>query len=68
VVVVELDEEGFAAEAGILLNDIIKEVNGRKVTSLDDYKKALAVAKKGDFVRLLVRRGDNLLYIAVKLE
>lgn len=68
VVVVELDEEGLAAEAGILLNDIIKEVNGRKVTSLDDYKKALAVAKKGDFVRLLVRRGDNLLYIAVKQE
>jgi serine protease Do len=68
VVVVELDEEGLGAEAGILLNDIIKEVNGRKITSLDDYKKALAMAKKGDFVRLLVRRGDLLLYIAAKLE
>lgn len=68
VVVAELDEEGIAAEAGILLNDIIKEVNGRKITSLDDYKKALAMAKKGDFVRLLVRRGDSILYIAAKLE
>lgn len=68
VVVAELDEEGLAAEAGILLNDIIKEVNGRKITSLDDYKKALAMAKKGDFVRLLVRRGDSILYIAAKLE
>lgn len=68
VVVVELDEEGLAAEAGILRNDIIKEVNGRKINSLDDYQKALAVHKKGDFVRLLVRRGDSLLYLAAKLE
>ena len=68
VVVVELDEEGLAAEAGILLNDIIKEVNGRKITSFDDYNKALIMDKKGDFVRLLVRRGDHLLYIAVKME
>jgi serine protease Do len=68
VVVVELNEEGLAAEAGILLNDIIREVNGRRISSLDDYNKALASDKKSDFVRLLVRRGDSLLYIAVKLE
>ncbi len=68
VVVVELNEEGLAAEAGILLNDIIREVNGRRISSLDDYNKALALDKMGDFVRLLVRRGDSLLYIAVKLE
>lgn len=56
------------AEAGILLNDIVKEINGRKITSLDDYKKAIAAHKKGNFVRILVRRGDSLLYIAAKLE
>lgn len=68
VVVTELDDDGFAAEAGILLNDIVKEINGRKITSLDDYNKAIAVHKKGEFVRILVRRGHMLLYIAVKLE
>jgi serine protease Do len=68
VVVSALDDGGLAAEAGILLNDIIKEVNGRKITSLDDYNKAIAAHKKGDFVRLLVRRGEILLYIATKLE
>lgn len=68
VVVTELDTAGLAAEAGILLNDIIKEINGRKIASLDDYNKAIAAHKKGDFLRLLVRRGDILLYIAAKLE
>jgi serine protease Do len=68
VVVTWLDDDGPAAAAGILLNDIIKEVNGHKIATLDDYTEALAAHKKGDFVRLLVRRGDSLLYIAAKLE
>lgn len=68
VVVTDLEEDGLAAEAGIQLNDIIKEINGRKITSLDDYKKAIAAHKKGEVLRLLVRRGDSLLYIAAKLE
>jgi serine protease Do len=68
VVVTWLDDDGLAAAAGILLNDIVKEINGHKIASLDDYKRAISAYKKGDFVRLLVRRGDSLLYIAVKLE
>lgn len=68
VVVTWLDDDGLAATAGILLNDIVKEINGHKIDSLDEYKKAIAAHKKGDFARLLVRRGDSLLYIAVKLE
>lgn len=68
VVVAELDDNGLAAEAGIRINDIVKEINGRRISTLDDYKKAVAAHKKGAFVRLLVRRGDSLLYVAVKLE
>lgn len=68
VVVTDLAEEGLAAEAGILLNDIVKEINGRKIATLDDYRKAVAAQKRGEFVRILVRRGESLLYIAVKLE
>lgn len=68
VVVAELEENGPAVEAGIRPNDIIKEINGRKIVGVDDYKKALAEHKKGNFIRLLVRRGEALLYVAVKLE
>ena len=68
VVVTELDDDGLAAEAGILLNDIVKEIDGRKITSLDDYNQAIAAHNKGEFVRILVRRGDILLYIAAKWE
>jgi len=68
VVVTALDNDGLAVEAGILLNDIVKEINGHKISTLEDYKKAIAAHKKGSFVRLLVRRSDSLLYIALKLE
>jgi serine protease Do len=68
VVVTDLDEDGLAAAAGILPNDIIKEINGRKIATFADYQKAIAAHQKGTFVRFLVRRGDSLLYIAVTLE
>lgn len=68
VVVIELDENGLAAEAGIQLNDIVKEINGRKIITIKDYKKAVTTQNKGDFVRILVRRGESLLYVAAKIE
>lgn len=68
VVVTSLDDNGLAAEAGILLSDIVKEVNGERIATLDDYERAVAAQKYGSFVRFLVRRGDSLLFIAVKIE
>lgn len=68
VVVVELDDEGFAAAAGIQLYDIVKEVNGSKINTLGDYQQAITAHAKGSLMRMLLRRGDSLLYVAVKLD
>lgn len=68
VVVTEVKPGGLADEAGIALGDIIREVNGQKIGTLQDYKRTLERLKKGEVVRLLLRRADSSLYVALKLE
>ena len=66
-VVVTAVEPGSAAdEAAIRRGDIILEVDRKTVRNLDEYKKAIAGARKGRGVLFLVRRGDNTLFLALK--
>ena len=66
-VVVTAVEPGSAAdEAGIRRGDVILEVDRKTVRNLDEYKKAIAGARKGRGVLFLVRRGDNTLFLALK--
>ena len=68
VVVTDLAADSVAQEAGIARGDIIKEVNGRKIATVDDYEKAVAARKKGTAVRFLVKRGNSSLFIAFKVD
>lgn len=68
VVVTELKSDGAAREAGISEGDIIKEIDGRKITTLNDYEKAAAAHKKGEIIRFLLKRGDSPLYVAARLD
>jgi len=68
VVVVEVKPGGMAEEAGIMRGDIVREINGTKVTAVAEYDKALAAHKKGTVMRLFLRRGDKSLYVALKVE
>lgn len=68
VVVTEVKGDGAAQEAGIAEGDIIKEIDGRKIATLHDYEKGLAAHKKGEIVRFLLKRGDNSLYVAARLD
>jgi serine protease Do len=66
-VVVTSVEPGSAAEdAGIRRGDVILEVDRRAVRSVEDYKKAMAGARKGRGVLFLVRRGESTLFLALK--
>jgi serine protease Do len=66
-VVVTAVEPGSAGdEAGIRRGDLIVEVDRKAVRTLDDYKKAVAGARKGRGVLFLVRRGDSTLFLALK--
>ncbi len=66
-VVVSSVESGSAAEdAGIRRGDVILEVNREVVEDADDYRAALKKVEKGKNVLLLVRRGDNTIFLALK--
>ena len=68
VVVTEVKPGGLADEAGITRGDLIREINGTKVSSMEEYNKALESLKKGGVIRLLLRRGESSMYVALKLE
>jgi serine protease Do len=66
VVVTAVEPSSTADEAGIRRGDIILEVDRKAVRNMDDYKKAIAGARKGRGVLFLVRRGDSTLFLALK--
>lgn len=67
VVVSNVDEGSPADEAGIRRGDVILEVNQRKVESLKDYRAAIGRVSGADSLLLLLRRGNNVLYVALKM-
>ena len=56
VVVSEVEPASFADDLGFSPGDVIAEVNGQPVNSLDDYRKAIGKLKAGDNVVFKVRR------------
>lgn len=65
ILVVAVDRVGPAYEAGLRQNDVIVEVNRKKVTTLDAFEKSLSEKSRGGYL-FLVRRGDGALYIVVQ--
>ena len=66
-VVVNQVEPGSAAdEAGVQRGDVIREVSGQNIRNVEDYRSALTKVKKGDVIRLLVRRGERNLYLTIR--
>jgi serine protease Do len=66
VVVTAVEPSSAADEAGIRRGDIILEVDRKAVRNVDEYKKAIAGARKGRGVLFLVRRGESTLFLALK--
>lgn len=63
-----IEAQGNAAQAGIRRGDIILAVNNTEVQGLDQFGKILAAAPSGKTVALLVQRGENTLYVPVKVN
>jgi serine protease Do len=68
VVVTEVKEGSVAEETGIAAGDIIKEINGTVINTMEDYNKAVSAQKKGSVMRILLRRGEGSLFVAIPIE
>ena len=62
------DVQGTAVRAGIRRGDIILAVNNHDVKSVEQFNQLLNKFEKGRTIALLIRRGDNALYIPLRIE
>ena len=61
--------EGSAAQyAGIRPNDVLVEIDGKKLKSFDDLKSRIDMAKVGDSIQLKVYRNGKYLDVPVRLK
>lgn len=69
VVITEVKPGSPAEEAGISRGELVLELNGQRVDSIKQFSDLVASVKKGDMVRLLLRRPDGSFgYVAMKAE
>ncbi len=66
VVITEIAPGTAASEARLRQGDIIKEVNREKIQNVRDWKQTTDKMKKGEPLLLLVKRGGNTFYVAIK--
>jgi serine protease Do len=66
VVISSVQPGSRADEAGLRPRDVILEVNRAAVKDVDSYQSAIKTGEKGKIVLLLVKRGDNTIYVALK--
>jgi len=59
------DAGGAAANAGVMPGDVLLSVNGRPVNTIDQVREV--VGKAGKSVALLVQRGEDKIFIPVRL-
>jgi S1-C subfamily serine protease len=61
-------EKSAAQYAGIRPNDVLVEIDGKKLEKFDDLKEKIDLAKVGDSVDIKVYRGGKYLDIPVRLK
>lgn len=61
------EAQGVVAQAGIRRGDVILGLNNTEVQSLEQFNKQLASFGAGKTIALLVLRGENTLYVPVKI-
>lgn len=66
--VVEEVKGAAARSAGLHQGDVLLAIGNVQIRSLAQFNDVLKQAPKGRNVALLVRRGDNVLYVAIRLD
>jgi serine protease Do len=66
VLVVEVQPGSPADQVGLQPADVIREVNQRPVNNVKDFERVARQGRRGDRILLLVQRGDNAVFFALK--
>ncbi len=64
LVITDVKPDSSADEAGISAGSLIIEINGQRPDSLEKFNAVVAKLKKGDVVRLLLKRQEGGMYYA----
>ncbi|HPX88745.1 MAG TPA: DegQ family serine endoprotease [Methylophilaceae bacterium] len=62
-----VESTGAAAQAGIRRGDVILGLNNSETQSVDQFNKQINAVAAGKTVAVLVQRGDNTLYVPIKV-
>lgn len=68
VVVSNVNRDSAAEEAGLLRGDVLLEIGGAQIESVQDFKKAVKGLKKNKPVLLLIKRKENTIFLTLKLS
>jgi serine protease Do len=67
VEVKEVSPDGYGAKMGLKTGDVILEVDGNTVSDVSAFNKTVAKAKENKLIRLKVRRGNGIIFLATSL-
>ncbi|MDA1259280.1 MAG: M28 family peptidase [Planctomycetota bacterium] len=68
MVVTSVGEGSSAADAGLLVDDLVKKINGREIHTQRDLLRALGAAEKGSEVTLQIERAGGPLTLKAPLK
>jgi serine protease Do len=66
VLIVEVQPGSPADQVGLEAADVVREVNQRPVNNISDFERAVRQGRRGERILLLVQRGDNAVFFALK--
>src|ERR671913_1488400 len=66
VLVLEVQSGSPAEQVGLEPADVIREVNQKPVNNVKDFERAVRQGRRGERILLLVQRGDNAVFFALK--
>ena len=67
VVVMDVEPDSLASQAGLMPGDVIREINKQPVKSVKDYEKIMSSLKKDQQALLLINRQGASLFLSVKV-
>ena len=68
ILIVQVDNNSPAAEAGLKPGDIILEIDQAPAKNLADFLERTKNYKKGDTILFLINRGNSTLYLTLKID